>query len=121
MLNIDEDSLYKREVVIAMTTILFSKPQKSDSASFKRAIPGKLPPGLIVEKIVVGLFLNVEVDVQPYYVIGVKVKTDFDEAVEAIKTALYTQFYRNVPFYFVDICVEDEMHLALEKQGEIIM
>lgn len=117
MLNIDEQSLLNREIQLEITNLLFDIPSNEDKKAFEKAFFKKVDATVYLEQCVVGMFMN---DEEPFYVIGIKIKGDFQETVAIIKKALYTQFYKRIKFQFKELDYY-EFKDQLLKQGTVFI
>lgn len=122
MLNITENSLKKGEVELENVTAnyTFFNPDKWDSKSFRRGLKPIFENHYQIEKIVIGLLMNPEGNVEPYYVIGLIVDGDVNQFIHFVEKGLYTQFKKRTYFEFVNLKCNTELNQMLEKQGEII-
>ncbi len=102
MLNITEEDLAKKEVQVKRTTMLFVKPKDLERKALLRVVDKRLDASLQINRMVVGLFINTG-NSEPYHVIGIDTKRDFDEVAELVKKALYKEFYNNAYFAFLDL------------------
>lgn len=122
LLNIDENCLRQREVVLHKTSMLFTPPEGSERQSFEKAILKKLPHDPELKKLVVGLYLNTAEGEAPVYTIGLRTAGAVQHyQIEAVRKALYTQFYKRVPFVFTNLDEANELNGILEKQGLTII
>jgi len=121
MLNITEESIKLNEVELKVTNGLFCKPRKWDTIAFKKALKKEFERDYNVKKLFVGLFINTEDGVSPFYTIGLKVERNYENYLEPLKTALSKQFASHTTFEFVNIGEDEKISDLLEKQGEIII
>ncbi|MFB6340108.1 hypothetical protein ACE1ET_00215 [Saccharicrinis sp. FJH62] len=120
MLNITEEGLIKREVDYVKTQNLYIKPDKWDIKSIRKAFERPFRRDVIVNEIYAGLYINVEEDENPYLVIGLSVKRDFERYKERALEALYTEFRKFARFDFVDLDDGSNLSTFLKSQGERI-
>lgn len=121
MMNLTEEGLRNKEIEIKKTNQLFCKPDKWNKKAFIKAFSREFERDYNIKQLVVGLFINRDEGVAPYYTIGLRVDQNFDKYVEPLRKAVYTQFRKYVHFEFVDLNVENEVNRLLEKQGEYII
>jgi len=121
MLNITEESIKHNEVELKVTNELFCKPGKWDTIAFKKALKREFERDYNVKKLIVGLFINTEDGVSPFYTIGLKVEKNYENYVEPLKTALFKQFSKHTTFEFININEDEKISRLLEKQGEVII
>jgi hypothetical protein len=127
MLNLKDGDLAKKEVNIERTTILFVKPGGAERKALVKVINSKLDASLLIDKMVVGLYINT--GHRPYYVIGIATKRDYDRTVQEVMKALHTVFLKNaVHFTFADLnnntdVVDNDIALktVLLEQGEVMI
>jgi len=122
MLNITEQDLLKKQVVLKKTNIIFDTPNNTDSKAFQKAFKD-FKEDSTIKKIVVGLYLNTSHNNVPFYIIGIDAGIYFDKYIESLKKSLYKYFYKKVPFQFIDISNQESMFTNVElvqcivKQG----
>jgi hypothetical protein len=121
MLNLTDENLGQNEVELIKAGNLFSKPDKWDKKAFVKAISKDFELDYNVKQLIVGLYINTGEGVAPYYTIGLRVDKDFENYVERVKEALYTQFRKHAYFEFLNLNEEEEIIRRLEKQGEYII
>lgn len=121
MLNITKESLNQREVELKITNQIFTKPSKSYIKTFQKAFLKEFETDLKIKQLIVGLFINTKDGIEPYYVIGLKVDGDYNKYLERIQEAIYTQFYKHTYFEFINLDLNENIHVVLEKQGELII
>jgi hypothetical protein len=121
MLNITEDSLKNRIIELKSTKQMFCRPDKWDSKSFKKALVREFGDKFYIRKIVIGFFINTREGERPYYVIGLRVRGNFEDHVTKIRKALSTEFRKTSYFEFINLDIQTEMLQMLEEQGETII
>lgn len=114
MLNIDENSFNDRKVELKITNNIFSKPSNADTKVFEKTLKDDFQNDPRISTIYVALFVNTQ---NPYFVIGLRSKVNFEEGVELAKESLYKQFKNKIHFDFIDLKTENEVNELLMKQG----
>lgn len=114
LLNIDKDSLIKREVELKATSQLFCHPDRWNIKAYNKCLKPLLNEKH-VKSVVVGVFINTTAPIQT---IGIETTSEFYERYsEMAKKNLYREFNKHVVFQFLNIAEETEQNLALRKQG----
>jgi hypothetical protein len=121
ILNIDEASLQKGEVVLKITNQLFCKPYKWDTKSFRIAFEKHLAQDRNIKKLVVALLINNDDEERPPYIIGLAAQYNYQGAMEMVLNAFYTEFRKHTSFKFIDLSAINKTFTLLEKQGEVIV
>ena len=121
MLNITARGIVEREVEMLKTNLLFSKPDKWDIKSFKKALLRDFERDYSIKKIIVALFINVEEGTRPYFTIGIRTDKDLNSYIPRLKESLLKQFFKSTYFEFIDLNRDDKISRLLEVQGEIII
>ena len=121
MLNMTKEGLTEKEIELKITNELFCEPDKWDKKAFSKALLREFEYDYNIKQLVVGLFINTENNVAPFYTIGLRVDNNYDKYIEPLKKALYTQFRKYTYFEFVNLSEENESYRLLEKQGEFII
>lgn len=67
----------------------------------------------------IGLYLNVEGEGEPYYMIGIKSANNFEVIEEKVRLALLKQFRKDVFFQFLNLNLKEynELGTPLLEQG----
>ena len=118
MLNITEEDLILNTVDLKITNEIFCKPDKWDKKSFIKTIQKDFEKDNNIKQIVIGLFINTEEGIAPYYTIGLKVDKNYEKYIEPIKSVLYSEFRKHTYFEFVDLTEDNDIYRLLEIQGE---
>lgn len=118
MLNLNEEALAKGYVEIERIAQLFERPSESDRKAFEKTLVQDFRTNPMVSEMYVGLFVNTDEYTEPYYIIGFKVKDNFEKRVQDVEQSLHRVFKKYVPFYCVDLNEEEELSGALQEQGE---
>lgn len=121
LLNINEQSLFLKEVDLIFTNMLFKHPDQNDLKEFQSIIRNPKSQQLLIQKLIVGLYINVKENQDTYFVIGIKTNANFTEQVEQFRSLCYTKFYKSVRFDFIDFSKESEINSKLEKQGFLLI
>lgn len=117
MLNITEDSIKSNEVELVRINTIFNHPDSEDTNLLKKVIQEKLATSSVVNELIVGYFLNLEMDELPYYVVGISTSGDFKQIEAEVRKAIYSVFFRQTIFEFVDLNSEEEYIEKLKRQG----
>ncbi|MBL4592431.1 MAG: hypothetical protein JKX68_01290 [Flavobacteriales bacterium] len=116
MLNINKTSFESRVVTIEEMDTMFSKPSKSDLKEFTK-VANKLKEGINIQELYVGLFINTDEYVEPYYMLAISGKSTFDTNSEEVKKALYTRFRKHVVFEYLNLSETDDITSKMIEQG----
>ncbi len=117
ILNLTEEAIEKEEIELTLIHTIFQKPEADDLKMFKQVWSEKLDRHAQVNELIVGYFLNVDIDEEPYYVVGIKTSGDFKQTMNLVEKAVRKLFFRQTHFEFVDLTESDEFIQKLKKQG----
>lgn len=90
-----------------------------------------------IRKIVIGYYINLPEDVQPFYTVGVRCEKNFERCVELLREGIYARFKKSAQYEFLNLAGESngckfldwtdetadykELCYFIEQQGEIIL
>jgi hypothetical protein len=126
LLNITESSLKEKYIEFIKTSMLFDFPDKSDEKILRKHFSKMISDTYEIKRLAAGWYLNVPNGTAPFYLIGIESIDYYENYIEDIKKRLYTDFYKRVPFQFIDIAksddlIKDDFLIAcLLKQGLVI-
>ena len=121
LLNLTEENFRKREIKVQVVSGVFEKPSKWDAKAFDKTLKKDFDSDPNVEALYAGLYLNVPDDEEPYYVVGIDCRSDFDTTAELVNKSLRKQFKKHVYFEFIDLNGENGLNDLLRKQGEKVV
>ncbi len=123
MLNINESSIKDGEVLLQYTNQFFTTPAKSDLTAFKKSILRDFEADYYVKELVVGLFINTEINEAPFFTIGLRLdKNDnYKHYIDNLKKSLYKKFFKTTYFEFIDLSEHNDLIEKLRAQGEYLI
>ena len=120
MINLTEESLIKKEVEIKIIDEIFKKINTSDKKNILKAIKKTNHNLVPLKNVYIGLFINVEEYVDPYFVIGIQLQNNEELNIEHLKLNLRKYYYKHVAFDIFKIEDNLEFGEKLIEQGELI-
>ena len=117
MLNLNEKAITNKEIELIKIRTVFSKPDDYDLDLFKTILNKWLPPNRGIDKLVVGYFINVDVDQAPYYEVGISTRNDFTITKSIVENAIRKEFFKQTHFEFSDLNADSEYTDKLIEQG----
>lgn len=123
LLNITDDSLKKKQVELQKEFVRFAKPGKWDMKDFDKSWKKDFELDFGVKEMVVGLCLNPEEDVAPYYIVGFRLDSHYN--METFLDKLMESFLKRFPkttyYEYLDLNEGGELGEVLRKQGETLI
>ncbi|WCO03532.1 hypothetical protein [Psychroserpens ponticola] len=120
MVNLTQESLLKKEVEINKVHNIFSKVSSSNKKIIIKAIKRTNLNLVPLNRVYLGLFINVGEYEEPYFVIGIMLRNDSELDTEHIELNLRKYFYKHVDFEIINLDCHSEFGKKLIEQGELI-
>ena len=118
MVNLKDDTLVKKEVILEKPARFFLKPSKSNLNELKKVFRMIKKLNIISEPVIAGFYINVAKDEKPYHVIGVSSELT-DETIRIIRQELYKKFFKQTKFEVVSFQSNNYEHIEmLRNEGE---
>ena len=121
MLNIDEESLARKHVVLEKTHDLFLKPDGFDIKTVKKVMWADYEGNEDIEELIFAEYINT---VEPYYMLGLNVSEELqEEYTRRIRESFYKKFMKKtrIEFMYPNNDEEPEVFDLLRQQGAGIL
>jgi hypothetical protein len=125
MLNIDSESLKNRMIELKTSSMVFAHPESDITNTFEKVFKKMRIKDSVLEKVIVGRFLNVSSSEDYHYFVGIKLQSDnenkieeFMNYIEFVKKELYREFSKRLTFEVIDLEGTNEYVRILEEQGK---
>lgn len=116
MLNLTQENLYREEVLLNRHKTVLKHPEPEEIKSLKKGLR-TLPQTMQAYPIWFGYYLNVAKDEEPFFLLGIAADEAFELAEPSFREAVYSQFYKRIPFLFVDMNSVSDWSTLLKEQG----
>jgi hypothetical protein len=120
LLNVTDESLKEKRMEFLHTSMLFDYPSKSDEKIFLKQFNIIISKLQEIDTLAVGWYLNVENGYAPFYLIGISSSDYYANYETEIKKHLYQDFYKHVPFQFINLSEQGTLVTHLLKQGLVV-
>lgn len=118
MLNISEESLKSGVVVLKEVNTIFAHPEDDELKMLQKVFSEKLDRSAQVNELIIGYFLNLDIDEYPFYAVGIKTSGDFDRVKDQVEKAIRTIFFKQTEFQFFNLENEELFIEKLKEQGK---
>ena len=118
MLNLNEESLQSGIVKLKTVYTIFAKPEGDELQMLQKAFKEKMEHNVQINELIVGYFLNADIDERPFYAVGIRTTGNFDKVHRQVEKAIRKIFFRQTDFQFVDLNEKTEFVEKLIEQGE---
>ena len=117
LLNLNEEGWHRRIVKITTVKQVFLKPPSVEHKAFSKSF--KSTEYLSNINLFIGLYLNVQDDQEPFYMIGIQSTGDFEACESQVRLLLLKQFRKDVFFHFIDLNLKENQRTGelLKEQG----
>ena len=117
MVNLQADTLIKKEINLEKPARFFEAPTKSNLKELEKVFQEVTKYGIIGEPVIAGFFINTARDESPYHVIGISSDLT-DEKLQVIRRELGRKFHKHIRFEIVSLLSPDYEHVdRLRKEG----
>lgn len=116
VLNLTQENLYRGEVLLKRHKTVLKHPEPGELKSLQKGLL-TLPEPIQRYSVWFGYFLNVAKNEEPFFLLGIAADTEFEKVEALLRKAVYSQFYKRIPFHFIDMNSDSEWTTLLKEQG----
>jgi hypothetical protein len=110
LINLKQDTLIKKEIILEKPAKYFLEPTKSSLKEFEKVFKSVKKFSSLPEPVIIGYYINTEKDEKPYHVIGISSEIT-DDKVKMIMKEIHKKFYDHIKFEIVNLLDKKYEHI----------
>ncbi|QLH44448.1 MAG: hypothetical protein HWD58_01740 [Bacteroidota bacterium] len=115
MLNLTQENLYREEVLLNRHKTVLKHPEPEEIKSLKRT--KNIAPNHASVPYLVWVLFKCSKRRRTLFLLGIAADEAFELAEPSFREAVYSQFYKRIPFLFVDMNSVSDWSTLLKEQG----